>query len=112
MLKPQCDAGAPHYNPFPRYVTHMLAVSTAGYPDYKKRQLKDCNISNFVVLYFAIKTRTCLIRYSAGWNDNDSKTQIHSLIKQSFHVMHTYHLWQYAMFTARIESARQFSSKL
>lgn len=30
MLKPQCDAGAPNYNPFPRYVTHMLAVSTAG----------------------------------------------------------------------------------
>jgi len=40
MLKPQCDAGAPHYNPFPRYVTHMLAVSTAGYPDYKKTAVK------------------------------------------------------------------------
>jgi hypothetical protein len=30
MLKPQCDAHEPHYNPFPRYATHMLAVSTVG----------------------------------------------------------------------------------
>jgi len=41
-----------------------------------------------------------------------TKTQIYSLIKQSFHMMHTYHLWQYAMFTVCIESARQFSTKL
>jgi len=34
--------------------------------------LKHCNSSNVVVLYFAIKTRTCLIRYSAGLNDDDS----------------------------------------
>jgi hypothetical protein len=29
MLKPQCDAGAPRYNPFPRHLKHTLAVSTA-----------------------------------------------------------------------------------
>lgn len=40
MLKPQCDAGALHYNPFPPYVTHPLVVSTACTAITKKKAVK------------------------------------------------------------------------
>jgi hypothetical protein len=42
--------------PFPPYVMHTPAVSTAD-PDYRKQQLQHWNTSIFVVLYFSLQLK-------------------------------------------------------